>query len=32
MPELRKLICVSHGRLCDDNAKRAHIFRWVTVK
>ncbi len=27
-----KFICIIHGRSCDHDAKRRHIFRWVPAK
>jgi hypothetical protein len=32
MVEVRKLECVSHGAACNGNIKRAHVFRWITIK
>jgi hypothetical protein len=27
-----KFVCIIHGRECDRDAKRRHIFRWVLAK
>jgi hypothetical protein len=29
MPEVHEMKCVAHGKDCDGNPKKAHLFRWV---